>query len=184
MKKFFLFVIVAMVAYANGFAQFKVTPDGVKTESGDNFIIVNANSVSQKELYQRCEAMLMKEFTNPEKVLSRQPNNIITVHGVYPDAVQYSNDGTSYDVDCTITFMFKDGKVRIDAPVIEKLTDYDYGITDTYLAKGGSRFVTGAFYLYKKDGTPRDAKTIANLEKWVNLTIDEYKKKILTNDEW
>lgn len=183
MKKMLL-SIISLFIYLNGFAQFKVTPDGIKTENGDSFVIVKVEGSSQKELYQRCESILMKEFVNPEKVLSRQPYNMITLHGVYPDAVQYSNDGTSYDVDCTITFMFKDGKVRIDAPVIEKLTDYDYGITDTYLAKGGSRFSTGAFYLYKKDGTPRAAETIANLEKWVNQTICEYKKKLQINEEW
>ena len=184
MKKILLSTMV-LFACLSGFAQFKVTPDGIITESGEDFIIVNAEGVSQKELYQRCEAILMKEFTNPEKVLSRQPNNIITVHGVYPDAVQYSNDGTSYDVDCTLVFMFKDGKVRIDPPHIEKLTDYNYGDTEIILAKGGSYFSTGYYYLYKKDGTPRNKKVIDNLEKWINDTITKYKKELsINNKDW
>lgn len=137
-----VFVILALLVSITGFAQTKRT--GVKivakaptekvvptfsmpnfkfksnatftTGSDKEFIVYEAIGYKQSELYNSMLLGISKLFKNPDKVLTKVENELITVNAITDYCINYSK--YVYAFSYTIQFQFKDGKIRVDTPIV------------------------------------------------------------------
>lgn len=86
------------------------------TADSKNYIVYEVKGYSQKALYNKVLLGISKLFKNPEKVISKFENEFITINGYNGDCVKYSTLWFSYTY--SIKIQFRDGKIRVDAPII------------------------------------------------------------------
>lgn len=96
---------------------FKFNSDATFTTGTDkSFIIYEASGYTQNELYSAMLLGISKLFKNPDKVLTKVDNELITVNAITDYCVKYHN--YVYAFAYTIQFQFKDGKIRVDTPIV------------------------------------------------------------------
>ena len=107
-------------------AQFVLTEQGF-TDSGNNrnyYLVQEFPGKTQRELYQACIAQLTAMRHTSDLFFDGLPMETVTVSQYIPEAVFYARMfgmDSFMDVDFTITFRFKDGKIRTDSPIIKEL---------------------------------------------------------------
>lgn len=96
---------------------FHFNPDATFTTSTENeYIVYEAVGYKQNELYDAMLLGISKLFKNPDKVLTKVENQLITVNAISDYCVHYSK--YVYAFSYTIKFQFKDGKIRVDTPIV------------------------------------------------------------------
>lgn len=170
MKKILLTAYITMLGAFNANAQFKIKPEGIVTDEGKSFYVVKVDSVSKEELFKRCESYVMKTYKNPDIVMSKQGNDMITIHGMDPRGYKYESHWLN--MEYTITVSFKDGRIRIDAPNIIDASNDDK--TCRLVAGCGAHVaLSGVWYLYDRKGRVRIPKHIEKLSSWINIKVGE-----------
>jgi hypothetical protein len=121
MKKAILFICLTAFTLCKAFAQdFNLTSNGFVSANDDtkSFVVIEVSG-TQQELYNKAKTYLMRNYRSPKDVLSESEFETITINGISEDVVQKKAMGmvaVSYDMNYTIVLMFKDGRIRIDAP--------------------------------------------------------------------
>jgi len=126
-----LFVLVAcsLASYSQTKAIFELTPKGFvnKSDTTLNYIIQDYPGISKQDLYKRTLKYLSKQFTSPKDVLSLVENESITINAV-EDRVPVKGYSGRFTLNYTLTIEFKDNKLRIMAPSINRI--YGYPVRD------------------------------------------------------
>lgn len=86
------------------------------TGSDKEFIVYEAIGYKQSELYNSMLLGISKLFKNPDKVITKVENELITVNASTDYCINYSK--YVYAFSYTIQFQFKDGKIRVDTPTV------------------------------------------------------------------
>lgn len=140
-----IILVLALIVPVFCMAQFQLTPDGFKTQDGKDFYVIKCDSMSKEDLFKTVEKNINKEYTNPKLVESSVSNESIAItafssYGVFIDAKR------GFDVFYNLQFEFKDGKIKVNAPLISKMT----GNKDRYLFinQKPSKFL-GIYSVYK-----------------------------------
>lgn len=180
MKKILLLVMLAISA--TSYAQFKASPNGIVSEDGKGYYVFDFEGLSAEELYKRAVNFVMSYYKNPDKVMSKHENEMINIHGIESDAflVRKTLGVPIYaSVHYNIILRFKDGKIRVDTPVINSMpigTDNEVYFSGPSLLK-----TNGSVILFKKDDKVRNEKVLNNLNNWlseyVNGIIDYIKNE-------
>lgn len=95
-------------------AQLEITPDGFKSErDGRLFLVLNAEG-SQTDLFNKSLTYLNGLYESPVSAISKVDGESITVTGFSPKTVKsaYKRLKYNYDLEYSLTFEFKDGKVK------------------------------------------------------------------------
>jgi len=176
---------------ATTYAQFKVSPNGIVSEDGKGYYVVEFEGLSAEELYNRVEKFIISNYKNPDAVASKQPNEMINLHSYSSNTFpirtilgmkHYAN------VDMNIVFRFKDGKIRIDAPSINDMPCHTLENSDGVVLCGTKYFGDNTVYLYDKKGKVKNKKVIELLNSWIALQItyiiESIKESKIENDEW
>lgn len=95
----------------------------ITANDGTDFKIIKANGYTQKELYTKILLGISKLYPDLDKVTTKIENEEITVNGFtklisiihFSDRL-YGKFEAMFGGRYTIKFLFKDGKIRIDAP--------------------------------------------------------------------
>ena len=175
MKKllFVVFLLISLLSVsAQELVQFKLTSSGCFiAPNEEGFVVVPFEGKSQQELYDMVKNNVMSIYKNPQKVMSENQGQTITIRAygglVYKTVTFIPREfGGHYN----LVFKFKDGRVRIDNPSVDdNLTD-----TSGYLPPiSFSNYCNGFF---TKKGTPKNekcAKKIDSIERQINSTINE-----------
>ncbi len=149
------------------FAQyFKLTPQGFVSNDDSDFTVVNVPNVKQKDLYKNVLNAINSMYSNPQKGLNVVDGESISLTAYEENAlpVRHSAGGFGkvnykYDLSYTLSFLFKDGKIRINTPTFECRRWYEgtykptsgwgsSGWTTLKLVKGKNDRVA----IYDKDG--------------------------------
>src|SRR5690606_15292060 len=91
---------------------------------------------SGSQLYASVLSALSQVYNSPKDVVSRVENKSITVSAAESDAIR-RNKLHVFDIDYSVTFLFKNGKIRIDAPSI-KLTTFSDKLRTLHLVANNS----------------------------------------------
>ena len=136
------------------------------TKEDGNYAVVQAPGYSQSELYKKMLVGISKLFKNPDAVITKVDNEMLTINGVETYCVREGKYDYSYKYN--IQIFFKDNKIRIDAPTITgwKLEDLSW-----------------------HSGTPvnYDYESIKSQhEKWMNTVIYAFFKSSFgeANEDW
>jgi hypothetical protein len=127
----FLFILIAfsVISHAQTRTVFELTPKGFinKSDTALNYIIQDYAGTSKDELYRRTVKYLSKQFASPKDVLSLVENESITINAI-EDRVPVKSYSGRFTLNYTLTIEFKDNKLRILAPSINRI--YGYPVRD------------------------------------------------------
>lgn len=125
-KKAFSIVIFLLVTQLSFGQYFKLTPQGFVSNDNSDFTVVNVPNAKQKDLYKNVLNAINTMYSNPQKGLNVVEGESISLTAYEEKAlpVRHSAGGFGkgnykYDLSYTLSFLFKDGKIRISSPVFE-----------------------------------------------------------------
>ena len=127
MKKIVSLIIGTVIACSAAFAQsnefFKLTPNGFTAIDDKPYCVVQVDGTAT-EIYNKVLRSIGRLYNSPQTVASKVENQQISINAIRPHVTEYKFNGKTYiDAHYTLTIEFKDGRVRIFAPNIQKLAD-------------------------------------------------------------
>ncbi len=188
MKIAFTALFLSLVSLTSYSQSFNLTPSGFvsSADSTKNFIVVDAAGLSQAQLYKHSMLYLSSLYVSPKDVLSTIDNESITVNAIAKKAIKmkvlYLNP--SWDVDYTITFQFKDGRMRILQPSVNGMNTFTGDLYRTASIRGGSGRNHKEIYNGKGELKQKDGKE--NLELFINSYLHTAATGIIAvkEDKW
>ncbi len=134
MKKF-LFIILAALFYTTTISaqsDFRLQPNGnFLAPDNKSYMVFEYPELSQQQLYEQFLVSISSCYVSPKDVISSVTNESISVNGHddYFVSVKVMGQRLYLDASYVIKLYFKDGRVRVDAPVILSLGPYhvDFG---------------------------------------------------------
>ena len=122
-----LSIAILLLVTQLSFAQyFKLTPQGFVSNDNSDYTVVNVSNAKQKDLYKNVLNAINSLYSNPQKGLNVVEGESISLTAYEENAltVMHSAGGFGkgiykYDLSYTLSFLFKDGKIRINSPVFE-----------------------------------------------------------------
>ncbi len=188
MKKLFLFFILFLFAGIS-FAQdidFRIQPDGSFLNYKDNkdYVVIEYPDKTKNELYTNILTSVTKLYNSPKDVISKVENEVISINGISSDCVMLSGwlgVKVYFSIQYGIKFMFKDGRMRVDAPIIIRL----YNDSDSDIKPiSGWLSVQGIFK--KGEPNPKKQNTIDDFNNTLNNIILDIinDRNNPSNDEW
>lgn len=132
MKKLIAIVMMMlpMIAWGQQTADsvwFELQPDGMfLTKDGKGYAVVEYEGKTAHELYQIIASNISSAYNDPSKVMSGVEDTSIKVRAYCSSLVQKKmiltfNGGGYYQLE----FKFKDGRIKVNAPYIEREIVYD-----------------------------------------------------------
>jgi len=125
MKKILGIVILLMVTQLSIAQYFKLTPKGFVSDDKSDFTVVDVPNVKQMDLYKNVLNAINTIYKNPQKGLSVVEGESISIAAYEEEVlpIKLSNGigktVRKYDLSYKLTFLFKDGKIRINSPDFE-----------------------------------------------------------------
>lgn len=174
-------------------AQFKATMNGLTTENGDAFYVVNIQGKNAEEIFNSVKTYIVSTFRNPDAVSNEIKNQTINLHGIYPEVIPVLKWAYTHyaDVDMNLIMHFKDEKIRFDIPSINQMKIRSlHSETIPYhklLFSGNGGVLLGEHYMYNKKGKVTNQMAIEGLETFINNTISsiiEYVKGNTDSSDW
>lgn len=155
-----------------------------KEKGFTEYVVIDKNGQTDKELYQKALGWINETYKNPEKViLAKNENSYIRIEGMDSNISWMKVMGmtTYYSTKYEIEFYFKDGKVKFDISSVTTYTE-----PSKYVSGGWSKIYYYSMPLdektsdliFKEDGTfrnnYRDIQT--NIEYYNGLvkSLDAY----------
>ena len=145
--------IVPMLAAA----QFTTAPGGYTTEDGKGFF-VHQHEGTQAELYKKVKTAITTLFASAKSVMSESEPEAITIDGAEEVSFKLKGLRRNVSVDYVLVIQFKDGRVRFDAPSVQRIIDTKYPDYVISMNEGKSGGLSGHYNLYNEDGELRDEK--------------------------
>jgi len=132
----FAFLMICLGAQAQDRkVDFKLQPNGTfLSEDGSDFIVIEFDGMTAEELHSMVKNNVMSLYNSPKDVMSESGNNVITIFAIEKNIWQVKSLGATgiYGGHYKLVFKFKDGRIRIDAPIIDnKLEMTDGAFTNT-----------------------------------------------------
>lgn len=170
--------IIPMVAHSQ---DFEFLYDGTfKTADGADFVVVPFDGKSQTELFDMVKNNVTAIFASPKDVISTSGTDMISVSGFQKEVFVCKVMGMAIVIDAhyTIKIAFKDGRVRVSAPVITSFSErgYMHENTEKYLRD---------MWFFKKDHSPKYKEKIDNIgETFSTLAKSLLYYQAKTEDDW
>lgn len=165
-------LLCACVASAQDPVHFSLTRTGsFVSQDGTGFVVVPFEGKTTAELYNMVKNNIMSVYKDPKKVMSENENQTISVRGygsiVYKTVTFIPR---VFEGHYTIVFKFKDGRIRVDAPVVDDdLVESDGNLPSISLSSYCKN-------LFDKKGRPiggkANSKKIARVENAINHPVN------------
>ena len=174
MKRVFLLLASALFAMSIGHAQnetqYQLTPNGLINGTDKDYIVIEADSsLTQKDLFEKTQTYLASKFVSPQDVISAFNENTITINWTSHIFYKVTIGKMEAVVNYTTTFLFKDGRVRINNPSINSITCLDGKNSPMKLIE--EFYTIGIFTSKGKDRRP-EVKTA--IEGNINSFLSDY----------
>ncbi len=119
-----IFTALTIIANAQEKVVFNLYPDGkFKTKDGASYLVVKFDTLSSSQLYDMVRSNINAIYKNPKKVISEVENKSISVRGfsqtITTDKLALSSPSV-YSGYYNLLFEFKDGKIKVNAPIIDE----------------------------------------------------------------
>lgn len=174
MRKILLLIIMLCLPIC-GFSQLCIKECNIQfCDNNPEYMVKEFQGLSAERLYGNAKNFIVSSFKSSKNVLS-ESSEILSINGVsYRDAyIRYMGTKLRLIIDYTLIVRVKDGKIRIDTPVINSIkTDTD-PVQVVHMKKGSNS--TRTFYVYKKNGDIRykdfEPTVIDYFNKFINNLI-------------
>ena len=177
-----LICLFSISSFADNKCNFILNANGTYTTvDGKDYVIIKEDSMKAKTLYNKVKANITKMFKNPQLVMSSTEPTIIKVR--YVDDLAYIGSKSimsslmgddHYNGYVNLVFEFKDGAIRISAPVVEdKLWNTpvleNQVSTNMYFSDAVKKF----FEKGKRTTNKKKLARLNQMEESVNNTINK-----------
>ena len=169
----FFLLCAALMINAQESVKFSLRPDGsFLSEDGKSYTVVEYEGKTAQELYSLIKSNIITLFNSPKTVLSENEPINLSIRALSEDLYKTYKAGggfVTYKVYYNLVFHFKDGRIRVDAPTVDRnLEVYATGIP---LPKTFVSLVDGWFDKNGKAKSNR-VKYIENVENNINYPIN------------
>ncbi len=120
----FLFsVLVAANSYTQTLVEFKLQRNGYfVAPDGKPYIVVEYDGKTVQELYSLVKSNVMTLYKSPQNIMSENYPKEISIQAlsnILEESYKFGEGFVSYRAYYNYIFHFKDGKIKIDAPLID-----------------------------------------------------------------
>ncbi|MEN5195561.1 hypothetical protein [Sphingobacterium faecium] len=126
MKKIFSMAVLVLLTQLSFAQYFKLTDKGFVSSENHDFAVVEVPNVKQMDVYKNVLNAINSLYSNPQKGLSVLEGESITLTAYEEKALPVRHGGSGlgksnyeYDLSYTLSFLFKDGKIRMNSPTFE-----------------------------------------------------------------
>lgn len=158
---------------AQKLVKFNLKPDGTfQTIEGKAFIVVEYEGKTAQELYDMVKSNVFTLYNSPQHVLNEiEPTNITirALSDVLYSTYKLGSAFVEYRAKYNLVFHFKDGRIRIDAPLIDR--QLNVSATAAAMPKTFKSLV-GCWF--EKDGSVKKKKQdkVSKIETILNYPIN------------
>lgn len=179
MKKLLLILTCLFISLSNINAQsFELHSTGFKdsTNIKKDYLVFHFEGKKQSELYNDFFVQISSKYASTDDIISQIDNHSITVNTTSSNSVTFQKIykyDLKYNLRYTLTFLFKDGRVRVNAPTLNEISG-DFGVLDkknTIHLTGGNPKWIGEKSIFNKDGELKEEDTKKDLEQFFNTLV-------------
>ena len=197
MKNILSITILLLVSQLSFAQYFKLSPAGFVSSDNKDYTVVDAPNVKKMDLYKNVLNAINTIYKNPQKGLSVVEGESISItayeEGVLPIKLSNGLGKTlrKYDLSYKLTFLFKDGKIRINSPDFEAKR-YVEGTYRGASGWTGDEWVTlnlkkvgkSKLYLFEDDGKVRFEDAYTGLNNHFNSLLKQIIEKSNKINNW
>ena len=176
MRKYIL-LLFTFIAINTNAQRFVLTAYGFvdSTNINNDYIIVPFEEKKQMEIFNLAMTAIGKNFVSPKDRISKVEYSQISLNGIIP-AVTYENwmGKVYYDLNYNLILEFKDGKMKINSPIINDIVrDAPFGAKKHLFLSESERnsAISGNKSLFKKNGKVKEKKHKENIENSINSLV-------------
>ncbi|WP_075559894.1 DUF4468 domain-containing protein [Parabacteroides timonensis] len=164
-------LIVSLTSFAEGHI-FVLSPSGMLSTNPEtpDYLIFDYPEFSQRDLYEKVLLTVGEHFTSPKDVLSTVENKQVSIACTVGKGVKRT-DFHSFDISFKLVFEFKDNKIKVNAPIINKMTTVTHKYQEMFIKKNTISIGGDEFSIYNMKGKLKNEKAKKSLEYTVNSTI-------------
>lgn len=187
MQKILLILIMMAIMPLIGLAQtvnFELQADGtfLNKQDGKDFVVLVKEGKTNQELYEDVLKAVTKTYVSPHDVISKVDGEIITVNGISEDCISFKGwmgVNVIFSIQYNLKFQFKNGKIRVDSPVITRFfTD------DSPDIKPFSGWLRVQKVFVKDKPNPKKQNTIDDFNNTINGLINRILSTNDSEEEW
>lgn len=193
MKKLLLTALFTLITISMSAQLFELTHVGFVDAKNKNnsYVVVPFEGKTQQEIFNLVLEAIGKSFVSPNDRYSKVEYSQINLNGIYPNATLINRMGMklTFDMYFNVIFEFKDGKMRINGPIINKIVrDAPFGAKQHIFltTKERGSAIGGDKALFTPEGKIYEKKHKANIEKAGNDIVNGILEKMNTtaNSDW
>jgi len=188
MKTTLLFILLLSVQFVNAQNSLELTPLGL-TPVGNKEAkyIVFEKPGSQQELYNCIKSFIVSRFQSPKDVMTENSPESIALNAVADGIIVKKGFGyLDVNTNYTIVFHFKDGKIRVDLPSINRMTALSSStVWQITINQQDPTDLVDHFYVFDKKGELKNESAKSSIEKYFNNFLkDAIEFKAPANENW
>lgn len=191
MKKYLclLLACISCNLFAQDLVQFVFQPNGqFLTQDGKEYVVIPFEEKSASDLYTMVKNNAMSYYNSPKEVMS-EGENVITIYALEKNMWLVKSMGAKaiYGGHYKLVFRFKDGRVRIDAPSIDKKLPMSEGMFTNTIGIPNNVYLSSAA---KKACNDPKKENKSRVEEVVNEPINyllgllKKNNEDTTDDDW
>lgn len=178
----FLLCTLCSISMYSQRVSFSVQADGsfVNTVNGKSYAVISAPGMSAEELYYAFLVTLRNKCVNHSEQIDVIENKAINLYDYESNLKVGSIWTAQFDgyVYYRLLLQFKDGLVRVEAPVVSRFGKN--GTTFHYTFE----YMLSALQLFKEDGTPRKEKHVTTINSNINSELSSIIDTALNVFKW
>jgi hypothetical protein len=180
----FLLILVSSISNAQYVSKLKMNYEGnFTTQDGKDYDVAVFEDKNAIELFDKVKKNVALIYRSPKDVESNFNDKIISIYGYAPNCVKF-NWGISpfiLSFHYSLKFQFKDGKIRIEVPILSEMEGAYYYTSLHQL------FVAAS--IFKKNGTlsekPKKRQVVIDFEDYYNNLINRIiNGDTKANEDW
>lgn len=162
-------------------------PDGFATAGGKAYYVIEVPGASQQQLFEAVERRIQTSFGSFRDRIVTDPGKEIVFQATDRQGLNYY--GKDYDITFQAGFEFKEGKIKVNAPVIRSIRSFNPRVDSaaTVLAvksPGTVIFLNRNYFVYDKKGKLKNRQLKEMLETVFNQELLAPLLAVKHTEEW
>lgn len=162
-------------------------PEGFATAQGKAYYVIEVPGATKQQLFEAVERRIQTAFGSYRDRIVTDSDKEIIFQATDRQALTYA--GRSYDVTFQAGFEFKDGKVKVNAPLIKSIRSFNPKVDSVasvlwIKSAGPLIFQPWRSFVYDKKDKLRNRLLKETLESFINERVLTPLLTVDTNEEW
>lgn len=169
MKKLFL-IVFTFVIYSVTCAQFVITPNGYKSEKGEDYIVYEFPAKAKVELFKAVSTNILKTMSGSLPAYYSNSEDFIVMTNVVR---KFVNKGIcALTVEYILRFAIEEGRVLVYAPEVN-FHGTANGAEILLFPCAGKNWAGQHFYIYSKEGKLQEKEIKDQIEAYFNKEMTD-----------